>query len=133
MKKTKHLVLIFFACIFLFSSVVGAVEPRWVNIRRTYVHHEYEEGTVYCGVQIAGVFEVSHIDNIDIYYERYLGNDVWEEVASWTDLSTTDYLFNFFDELTNIPSGYTYRLRVTADVYKDGICETLDTDYEATY
>lgn len=134
MKKLKHLFLILFACMFLFSSIVSAVEPRWINIRRTYVNHDYVDGdTVGIGVQITGVYEISHMDNIDITYERYRGNNVWEEVASWTDLSTTNYVFNFYEELPNIPSGYTYRVRVTADVYRDGICESLDTDYEDTY
>jgi len=134
MTKLKRLFLVFFACLLLFSSIAGAVEPRWMNIRRTYVHHQYVSGnTVGIGVEITGVFEVSHINNIDIIYERYLGSGVWEEVASWVDLSTTDFMFLFYEELPNIPSGYTYRVHVTADVYRDGICESLDTDYEDTY
>lgn len=133
MKNTKRLLTVFFVLLLLFSTIAGAVEPRWVNIRRTFVQHIYIDGGVNCAVQITGVYEVSHINNIDIVFERYLGNDEWEEVASWTDLSTTNYMFNFSEDVPNIPRGYTYRLRVTADVYKDGICESLDEDYQATY
>ena len=134
MKKLKQLIFVFFACLLLFSTLVGAVEPRWMNIRRTYVAHEYVDGdTVGIGVQITGVFEVSHINNVDIYYERYLGNNVWEEVASWTDLSVADFIFDFYEEVPNVPSGYTYRVHVTADVYKNGICESLDTANADSY
>jgi len=133
MKNTKRLFIILFALFLLFSTVASAVEPRWINIRRTFVQHAYIDGNACCAVEITGVYEISHINNIDIVFERYLGNDEWEEVSSWSDLSTTNYMFNFYEEIPNIPRGYTYRLRVTADVYKDGICESLDQDHEATY
>ena len=132
MKKSK-LFIAFLLVAFLFTITVSAVEPRWVNTRRTFVYHEYEDGIVYCGVEVTGVFEVSHINNVDITYERYLGNNQWEEVISWENLSETGYTFYFYEELSNIPSGYTYRLRVTADVYKNGVCETIEQEYENTY
>ena len=34
--------------------------------------------------------------------------------------------FDFYGEAPNMPTGYTYRLCVTAYVYRDGVPEYLD-------
>ena len=133
MKKHTKILIALLTLLLLFSSIGSAVEPRWINTRRVFIYHDKIDGNAHLGIQITGVSGISHINNIDITFERYLGNNAWEEIASWTDLSTTDSIFNFNEEIPNIPSGYTYRLHMTADVYKDGVCESLDEDYEDTY
>lgn len=127
----RKIVVVFCLCVALvFTHAVGAVTPRWSNIRSCFISHVYVNGSIGCDVEIAGFSDVTLISNIDIVLKKYIGNDQWQEMYSWEDMYVVGNEFDFYDEAPNMPTGCTYRLYVTAYVYRDGVPEYLDVYHE---
>ncbi len=130
--KKKLAVVVCLCMVLLFTCVAEAVTPRWSNIWKCAITQVYVNGNIGCDVEILGVPEATLIANIDVVLKRYLGNDQWEVMYSWEDMYVVGNEFEFYDEAPNMPRNYTYRLCVTAYVYKDGVPEFLDL-YEETF
>ena len=130
--KKRFIGVVCLCLVLVFTSVAGAVTPRWSNIRKCTLGHDHiSETVVACDVEILGNPDATLIANIDVTLKRYIGNDQWEVVYSWEDMYVASREFNFYDEVPNIPRNYTYRLCVTAYVYVDGVPEYLDLYYDA--
>ena len=132
--KKKFIGVVFLCLVLVFTSVAGAVTPRWSNIRKCAIGHNHvSDNVVWCGVEILGNPDATLISNIDVVLKRYIGNDQWEVVYSWEDMYVVGNEFDFYEEAPNIPRNYTYRLCVTAYVYVDGVPEYLDMYHDATH
>ena len=130
--KKKFIGVVFLCLVLVFTSVAGAVTPRWSNTRRVIIAHDHVGETVVgCAVDILGNPDATLIANIDIVLKRYLGNEQWEDVYSWEDMYVVGNEFDFYEEAPNIPKNYTYRLCVTAYVYVDGVPEYLDMYHDS--
>ena len=130
--KKKFIGVVFLCLVLVFTSVAGAVTPRWSNIRKCAMGHDHVSETVVgCDVEILGNSDATLIANIDVVLKRYMGNEQWEVVYSWEDMYTVGNEFDFFGEVPNMSRYYTYRLCVTAYVYVDGVPEYLDMYYDA--
>ena len=130
--RKKYIGLVCLCLVLVFTSVTGAVTPRWSNIRKCTIGHDHvNENVVGCGVEILGNPDATLIANIDVTLKRYIGNDQWEVVYSWEDMYVVGNVFDFYDEVPNVPQYYTYRLCVTAYVYVDGVPEYLDMYHDA--
>lgn len=129
--KKKYIGVVCLCLVLVFTSVAGAVTPRWSNIRKCAITHDHVGENVGCSVEILGDSDATLIANIDVVLKRYLGNDQWEVVYSWEDMYVVGNVFEFYDEAPNMPRYYTYRLCVTAYVYKNGVPEYLDMYHDA--
>lgn len=131
--RKRAAVLCFICMVLVFTCVAEAVTPRWANIRSCIISMGYINGGIGCDVEINGFSGVTLISNIDIVLKKYIGNDQWQEVYRWDDMYCVGDEFNFYDEAPNMPTGCTYRLYVTAYVYRDGVPEYLDVYHEGFY
>lgn len=129
--KKKYIGVVFLCLLLVFTSVAGAVTPRWANIRKCAIAHVYVDGNIGCDVEIRGVPEASLIANIDVVLKRYMGNGQWDVVYSWEDMYVVGNQFFFYEEAPDMPQNYTYRLCVTAYVYVDGVPEYLDQYHDS--
>lgn len=116
--------------VLVFTCVAGAVTPRWSNIRSCIISHVYVDGSICCDVEITGVPDATLISNVDIVLKKYIGNDQWQEICRWENMYCVGNEFQFYDEVPNMLTGCTYRLCVTAYVYRDGVPEYLDLYHE---
>ena len=131
--KKKFIGVVFLCLVLVFTSVAGAVTPRWSNIRKCAITHDHVGENVGCFVEIIGNSDATLIANIDVTLKRYAGNGQWDVVYSWEDMYVVGNEFFFYEEAPNMPSYYTYRLCVTAYVYVDGVPEYLDMYHDATH
>lgn len=129
--KKKFIGVVCLCLVLVFTSVAGAVTPRWANIRKCAIAHAHVGENIGCSVEILGVPEASLIANIDVVLKRYMGNGQWDVVYSWEDMYVVGNEFEFYDEAPNMPRNYTYRLCVTAYIYKDGVPEYLDQYHDS--
>lgn len=131
--NTKKILLLALSGLILFNLILlptSAITPRWLNTRRILIQHENISGTAWCEVQIAGKTGTTKIDNINITLSRISGT-AEIPIAKWENLSVTGSTFNFFEGVDNVPTGYLYRLSITANVHKDGFIEEIE-DYSDT-
>lgn len=130
--KKKYMGVVFLCLVLVFTSVAGAVTPRWSNIWKVAIAHDHiSESVVGCDVEILGNPDATLIANIDVTLKRYIGNDQWEVMYSWEDMYVVGNEFDFYGEAPNMPEDYTYRLCVTAYVYVDGVPEYLDMYHDS--
>ena len=129
--KKKYIGMVCLCLVLVFTSVAGAVTPRWSNIRMCAITHVYVDGGIGCDVEIVGVSDASLIANIDVVLKRYMGNNQWEVMYSWEDMYVVGNEFDFYAVAPDMPQNYTYRLCVTAYVYVDGVPEYLDLYHDA--
>ena len=130
--KKKIAGVICLCLVLVFTSVAGAVTPRWSNIWKCAMSHAHvSDNVVACEVEILGNPDATLMANIDVILKRYMGNDQWEDVYSWEDMYVVGNEFEFYDEAPNMPRNYTYRLCVTAYIYKDGVPEYLDQYHDS--
>ena len=128
--KKKFIGVVFLCLVLVFTSVAGAVTPRWSNIRRCVIGHTRVGQNIGCSVEISGNPDATLIANIDVVLKRYIGNEQWEVMYSWEDMYVVGKEFDFYEEAPNMPEDYTYRLCVTAYVYVNGVPEYLDMYHE---
>lgn len=135
--KTKKLLSIILLLILSFNIVslpilADDIMPRWQNIFSVTINHGLDDSTACCYVRVKAYSGTDKIDNIDINLYQMVGSALIL-VASWNDLSTTGDEFTFYDEVSDVVGGYTYRLAITADVHRYGYVEQLDTYGDVAY
>ena len=131
--KNKKLLVLTFSLMFMLSviavpvcaAVAPTISPLWDNTAMVQISHQRIDGYACCDIEIRGFSGTNKIDNVNITLSRVSGSRLIE-VATWEDLSATGNTFHFYDEVPNVPGGYTYRLSFTADVHRNGTVESLD-------
>ena len=114
------------------AAVGDQISPYWLNTRKIEIVHGYSDGNALCNIIITGYAGTSSIENVDIKLYKISGSSL-SLAKRWDDLSCTGNVFEFYDEVPNVSSGYTYRLEFTADVYKDGVKETIEDYHDVEY
>ena len=131
--KNKKLLVLTFSLMFMLSVIAlpicaaadPTISPLWDNTAMVQISHQRIDGYACCDIEIQGFSGTTKIDNVNITLSRVSGSQLIE-VATWDDLSDTGDTFHFYDEVANVPGGYTYRLSFTADVHRNGTVESLD-------
>ena len=131
--KNKKLLVLALSLIFMLSVIAlpicaaadPTISPLWDNTAMVQISHQRIDGYACCDIEIQGFSGTTKIDNVNITLSRVSGSQLIE-VATWEDLSATGDTFDFYDEVANVPGGYTYRLSFTADVHRNGTVESLD-------
>ena len=107
------------------AAVSPTISPLWDNTAMVQISHQRIDGYACCNIEIKGLSGTTKIDNVNITLSRVSGSQLIE-VATWDNLSDTGDTFDFYEEVANVPGGYTYRLSFTADVHRNGTVESLD-------
>ncbi|MBQ8551907.1 MAG: hypothetical protein IJ428_03730 [Clostridia bacterium] len=94
--------------------------------------HDNVDGYACCYVYIKAYEGTDKIDNVNIKLYRSVGSVLIIE-ESWENLSVAGDEFEFYDEVADVPTGYAYRLQVTADVHRYGVVESLDLYHDVYY
>ena len=131
--KNKKLLVLALSSIFMLRVIAlpicaaasPTISPLWDNTAMVQISHQRIDGYGCCDIEIRGFTGTTKIDNVNITLSRVSGSKLIE-VASWEDLSATGDTFDFYEEVANVPGGYTYRLSFTADVHRNGTVESLD-------
>lgn len=125
---------LFYLCFLLliFSHTIYSVQPKWTNTNMVTLYHENIDGDAHCEVVIQGLVGTTRIDNVDIkLYVSYQGSLF--SVEAWEDLYVNGSQFEFYDIVENIEPGLKYRLKVTADVHRNGTVESIESHLDVEY
>lgn len=134
MYKKKIFSLLMSIMLLLHALPLLSVEatPRWVTTSTISARHHYDNEKACCSIEIRAHPQITKIDNIEIKLYKISGtNEVL--VKRWPTMSIDNYKFEFYDEVDNVQTGYTYRLSVTADVHGLGVIEEVSKSSEVTY
>lgn len=100
----------------------------WTNTDLVSVDLSFDGGRGVCGAYVLGKSETSQI-TATVVLARKNANGSLTPVKTWSGLSTTGDLL-LFDGTYYVTTGYTYRLTITATVYRYGVGETVTGYYE---
>lgn len=139
--KKCILLLIVFALLFFTEGTVfaardtfrsvdsGTVEVKWDNTHLVDINLSFQGSKAICGACVIAKPGTTKITGTAVL-ERKNKDGTYTEVKTWKDLYSDDYIM-IFDGVCYISTGYTYRLKITATVYRNGTSETISGDYEA--
>lgn len=137
MKKIFSFVM---ACIFIIvftfsanAQVIDSASPYWLNTFKIYMCHDWNQGDADCVIEVVGYSGVTLINNIDITFLQEDYNGGWTEIARWDDLSVASDYFLWEETIENTPYGYTYRLTLSFDIYRNGTVEHIDEYFDKMY
>lgn len=106
-----------------------SISPLWDNVNDITLDMYYENGAANCSGKIRALSGTTKISAI-FKLERKTSSG-WILEKSWSKSASTNSLS--FYEAYGVPSGYTYRLSVTADVIRNGSTETVNTSVSGNY
>jgi hypothetical protein len=101
----------------------------WTNTTLVSVNLSFDDGKGICGAYVLGKSGTTKITGT-VVLARKNANGSLTPVKTWSGLSTTGDLL-LFDGTYYVTTGHTYRLTITATVYRDGVGETVSGYYEA--
>lgn len=116
------------------SANTPEVMPYWSNTHQVFLGHSYA-GNAKANYQVVidGYTGTTLIDNVDIKLYR-LVDDSLMVLDGWIlNLSQTGSEFNYSGSFNNVLTGFTYRLKVTADVHRNGTVESIDVYHDVDY
>ena len=120
MKKVVHMLLVMMLVITQLAAVVGAsgIMPLWENTLDVACEVTFDgtEGVVYS--RINGYNDVTAITGTLVLYEGY------REIMSW-DIDEDDSYWSVLYAFDAV-KGKTYRLELEAEVYMDGLWESVE-------
>lgn len=136
MKKIISLVICLSVLFALGSLYVSADEatPYWTHTSDVIIVHTYV-GNSKCRYQVIidGYTGTTLIDNVDLRLYRIVDDDLMV-LEGWVfNLSETGDQFEHSGTFDNVLEGYVYRLKVTADVHRNGTVESIDCYWDVQY
>lgn len=105
------------------------ISPQWDNVNDITLDMYYENGKANCSGKIRALSGTTKI-SATFKLERKTSTG-WKFEKSWSKSVSTSTLS--FYETYAVPSGYTYRLSVTADVTRNGLTETVTSSVSGNY
>ena len=103
---------------------------QWVNTDSVDAFLSFEGSKGFCGAWVVGKPGTTRITG-KVVLARKNQNGTYTTVKTWSGLDAAgDELL--LDKVYNVKTGYTYRLTITATVYRNGTAETV-TDYDEAY
>ncbi len=101
----------------------------WTNTALVSVDLSFDGGRGVCGAYVLGKSETSHITATVVLARKNTDGSLMS-IKTWSGLSASGDLL-LFDGTYYVTTGYTYRLTITATVYRYGVAETVSGYYEA--
>ena len=136
MKKIVSLVLCFSILLTVGLLYVSADTPTpyWTNTSEVIIGHAYQ-GNGRCSYQVIidGYSGTTLIDNVDIKLYRIVTDSIMVLDGWKFNLSQTGDFFDYSGSFENVLTGYVYRLKVTADVHRNGTVESIDCYWDVQY
>lgn len=102
---------------------------RWSNTNSIDINLAFEGSKAYCGACVQGWRDVTEITGTAVL-SRKNSNGTYTTVKTWSDLKTSSNRL-IFDGIYYVSRGYTYRLTITATVYRNGIGETVSGHFDS--
>ena len=136
--KKSILVLLCIVMVFQFIALpiyasASQVTPYWSNTNEVTISHMYSGGKSIYQVEIVGYLGTTLIDNVDIKLYRIVTDSIMVLDGWKLNLSQTGDEFNYSGSFENVLTGYVYRLKVTADVHRNGTVESIDCYWDVQY
>ncbi|NLL34932.1 MAG: hypothetical protein GX257_06465 [Clostridiales bacterium] len=107
----------------------GSVTIQWVNTTSILTTLSFDGSRGTCGARVLGKPGTDYI-TATIVLARKNSDGSLTPVKTWSDLSATGDML-IFDGTYYVTTGYTYRLTITATVYRDGIGEVVSGYFKA--
>ncbi len=125
--------LLFTACSFYVYASADQPTPYWTNTEEVIIIHQYENGKSRYQVEITGYSGTTLIDNVDLRLYRIVDEDLMVLDGWIFNLSQTGEEFFYAGVFENVLRGFTYRLKVTADIHRNGTVESIDCYFDVRY
>ncbi len=101
----------------------------WDNTTSVDVNLTVSAGKAVCGACVIGRPDVTQITGT-VELARKNSDNSYTAVKTWSDLKAQGNKL-IVDKTYYVTKGYTYRLLITANVYRNGSSETVSGSYEA--
>lgn len=102
---------------------------KWSNTSSIDINLSFNGSKAICGACVQGWSDASNITGTAVL-SRKNSNGTYTTVKKWSNLKTTSNRL-IFDNSYYVSRGYTYRLTITATVYRNGNGETVSGYFEA--
>jgi len=117
-----------FASLFNYKNG-GGLELQWTHVESVSVWLTIPNGKALCSSIVNGQPGTTRITGIAVL-SRKNANNTYTKVKTWSNLETLGSRL-IFDETYFVATGHTYRLTMTATVYRNGDNETITEYYDA--
>jgi hypothetical protein len=107
----------------------GTVTIQWDNTTSIVTTLSFDGSRGTCGARVLGKPGTDYI-TATVVLARKNANGSLTAVKTWSGLSATGDML-IFDGTYYVTTGYTYRLTITATVYRDGVGENVSGYFEA--
>lgn len=135
-KKCVPLLMILVLCLSYKSVAFAAdtytqtpVSPQWTNTDVVNLSLSFSGSKGSCGACVIGKTGTTEITGT-VVLSRKNSDGTYTAVKTWNSLNATGNML-IFDSTYYVTTGYTYRLAITAAVYRNGTGETVSGSYEA--
>ena len=128
MFRKKHLLTFALAVIMAFSmggaALANGIAPHWDNTRVCFPALTFSGTTAVCDVTIQGMSGTTEIDPT-ITLQKKKASGGFSADTSWEPSASNGDSFYWSDTRPNCTSGTDYRLKIVADVTRNGTTETI--------
>lgn len=111
------------------NSVESPLVLRWTNTTSVDVNLSITAGSGVCSARVIGKAGTTSI-SATVKLKRKNSNGTYTTVKTWNNLENSGTRL-LFDEVYYVTTGHTYRLTITATVYRNGTGETVTGYHEA--
>ena len=108
----------------------GTIGVQWVNADLVDADLSFDGSKGLCGAMVIGKSGTTRITGT-VVLARKNANGTYTTVKTWSGLEAIGSRL-LFDKTHYVSPGYTYRLTITATVYRNGTGEKV-TDYNEAY
>jgi hypothetical protein len=109
-------------------ELVDLPAARWSSTSSIDINLSFNGSKAICGACVQGWSDVKKITGTAVL-SRKNSNGTYTTVKTWNNLNVAGNRL-IFDNIYYVTRGYTYRLTITATVYRNGIGETVSGYFE---
>lgn len=113
---------------FLTGRSAGDITIMWDNTTLIDMNLSFDGSKAICGILVLGKPNTSQI-TATVTLDRKNSNGTYTTEKTWTGLFAADDML-LFDKVYYVSKGYTYRLSITATVFRYGFGEIVTASYE---
>lgn len=106
-----------------------SIQPYYNDTNRTQITLSFSSGKAICSGTIFGKKDTTSISDCTVTLCDSNGNIV----SSWSDLTSSGNILNFYKSSSNITKGETYTLSVSAYVNRNGSSEYVSDSVSKKY
>ncbi|MDW2797276.1 hypothetical protein RZO55_06765 [Clostridium boliviensis] len=109
-------------------NTLGQPSIQWANTSSIDINLSFSGSKAICGACVQGWSDVKNITGTAVL-SRKNSNGSYTTVKTWKNLNVAGNRL-IFDGRYYVSRGYTYRLTITATVYRNGVGETVSGYFE---